>query len=78
MPEEGEGGTYSPCHFYGGERGKKRPTQVHFLLYRHSYLIPHMFSQFEEMHINTAFTVEEGDKILKILPFANLQIFNFN
>ena len=82
-------GSCSPCHFLRGQRGKGGKGEkgarsalpmFTFLFWWHSYLLPHVLSRFEEMHINFAITVEERDKIffVKSCAFASFRIFDFN
>ena len=60
----------------GVKGGKKCPAQVHILLWRHPYLLPHTSSQFEGMRTHIAIRIQERGKMF-LLKGVSLQIFTY-
>ena len=63
----------------GGEGGKKCSGQAYILVVATPiFLLPNVFSRFEEMHINIAIAIQQRDKTFYLHLCLYKLIFNFN
>ena len=62
-----------------GKGARGAAAQIHIFMWWHPYLFPHVFSQFEEMHIYIAITVQETKcfvwKLVPLQAFIYLVLF---